>query len=48
MSEESITSGVAAAKAKLAAAREANDLGAEADATAAAIDNAPKEHYQLP
>ena len=35
VSEESITSGVAAAKAKLAAAREANDLGAEADAMAA-------------
>ena len=34
MSEESITSGVAAAKAKLAAAREANDLDAEADAMA--------------
>jgi len=35
VSEESITSGVEAAKAKLAAAREANDLGAEADAMAA-------------
>jgi len=35
VSEESITSGVAAAKAKLAAAREANDLDAEADAMAA-------------
>ena len=34
VSEESITSGVEAAKAKLAAAREANDLGAEADAMA--------------
>ena len=34
VSEESITSGVAAAKAKLAAAREANDLSAEADAMA--------------
>ena len=34
VSEESITSGVAAAKAKLAAAREANDLDAEADAMA--------------
>ena len=34
VSEESITSGVAAAKAKLAAAREANDLNAEADAMA--------------
>ena len=34
MSEESITSGVEAAKAKLAAAREANDLNAEADAMA--------------
>ena len=35
VSEESITSGVAAAKAKLAAAREANDLDAEAEAMAA-------------
>jgi len=35
VTEESITSGVEAAKAKLAAAREANDLGAEADAMAA-------------
>ena len=34
VSEESITSGVEAAKAKLAAAREANDLSAEADAMA--------------
>ena len=34
MTEESITSGVEAAKAKLAAAREANDLGAEAEAMA--------------
>jgi hypothetical protein len=34
VSEESITSGVEAAKAKLAAAREANDLNAEADAMA--------------
>ena len=34
VSEESITSGVAAAKAKLAAAREANDLDAEAEAMA--------------
>ena len=34
VSEESITPGVEAAKAKLAAAREANDLGAEADAMA--------------
>ena len=34
VTEESITSGVEAAKAKLAAAREANDLGAEADAMA--------------
>ena len=34
VSEESITSGVEAAKAKLAAAREANDLGAEAEAMA--------------
>ena len=33
-SEESIVSGVEAAKAKLAAAREANDLGAEAEAVA--------------
>ena len=35
VSEESITSGVAAAKAKLAAAREATDLDAEAEAMAA-------------
>jgi hypothetical protein len=35
VTEESISSGVEAAKAKLAAAREANDLGAEADAMAA-------------
>ena len=35
VTEESITSGVEAAKAKLAAAREANDLGAEAEAMAA-------------
>ena len=34
VTEESITSGVEAAKAKLAAAREANDLSAEADAMA--------------
>jgi len=34
VTEESITSGVEAAKAKLAAAREANDLGAEAEAMA--------------
>ena len=34
VSEERITSGIEAAKAKLAAAREANDLGAEADALA--------------
>jgi len=34
VTEESITSGVAAAQAKLAAAREANDLGAEAEALA--------------
>ena len=34
VSEESITSGVEAAKAKLAAARESNDLSAEADAMA--------------
>ena len=34
VSEESISSGIEAAKAKLAAAREANDLGAEADAMA--------------
>ena len=35
VTEESITSGVAAAQAKLAAAREANDLTAEAEALAA-------------
>jgi hypothetical protein len=35
VTEESITSGVAAAQAKLAAAREANDLSAEAEALAA-------------
>ena len=35
VTEESITSGVEAAKAKLAAAREANDLTAEAEAIAA-------------
>ena len=34
VSEERITSGIEAAKAKLAAAREANDLGAETDALA--------------
>ena len=32
VTEEGIKSGIEAAKAKLAAAREANDLGAEADA----------------
>ena len=36
-SEESITSGVEAAKAKLAAARETNDLTAEAEALAGNI-----------
>ena len=35
VTEQSIESGIEAAKAKLAAAREANDLGAEADAMAA-------------
>ena len=38
VTEESITTGMEAAKAKLAAAREANDLGAEAEALASISD----------